>query len=107
MQRNTSAQLNGVYLLFSTVDKLVLIRPFIARLHTSVVPQLSSTVVELLVSVLFKHITMHTISTQINCHLKHLTETVAAVASPTRLPVVVDDTMPTPLQRLTRFKILH
>jgi len=38
----------NVYLLFSTVDKLVLIGAFKARLHTSVFPQLIGMVVELL-----------------------------------------------------------
>jgi len=39
--------------------------------------------------------------------LKHLPEKVTAVASLTRVPVVVDDTMPTPLQRSTKLKISH
>jgi len=39
--------------------------------------------------------------------LKHLTEEVTAVASLTRVPVVVDHTMPTPLQRSTKLKISH
>ena len=37
--------------------------------------------------------------------LKHLTEKVIAVASLTRVWVVVDHTMPTPLQRSTKLKI--
>jgi len=39
--------------------------------------------------------------------LKHLMEKVAAVASLTRVGVVVDHKMPTPLQRLTKLKISH
>jgi len=38
---------------------------------------------------------------------KHLTERVTAVASLTCVQVVIDHTMPTPLQRLTKLKILH
>ena len=38
---------------------------------------------------------------------KHLTEKVTAVASLTRVRVVVDHTMPTPLQRSTKLKISH
>jgi len=37
--------------------------------------------------------------------LKHLTEKVTAVASLIRVRVVVDHTMPTPLQRSTKLKI--
>jgi len=39
--------------------------------------------------------------------LKHLTEKVTAVASLTRVRVVVDHTMPIPLQRSTKLKISH
>jgi len=39
--------------------------------------------------------------------LKHLTEKVRAVASLTRVRVVVDHTMPTPLQRSTKLKTSH
>jgi len=39
--------------------------------------------------------------------LKHLTESVTAVASQTRVRVVVDHTMPTPLQSWTKLKISH
>jgi len=39
--------------------------------------------------------------------LKHLTEKVTAVASLTRVRVVVDHTMPAPLQRSTKLKISH
>ena len=39
--------------------------------------------------------------------LKHLMEKVIAVASLTRVWVVVDHTMPTPLQRSTELKTLH
>jgi len=39
--------------------------------------------------------------------LKHLTEKVTAVASLTRVRVVVDHTMATPLQRSTKLKISH
>ena len=38
---------------------------------------------------------------------KHLTEKVTAVASLTRVHVVVDHTMPTPLQRSRKLKISH
>jgi len=39
--------------------------------------------------------------------LKHLMEKVIAVASLTRVRVVVDHTMPAPLQRSTKLKISH
>jgi len=39
--------------------------------------------------------------------LKHLTEKVTAVASLTRVRVVVNHTMPAPLQRSTKLKISH
>jgi len=39
--------------------------------------------------------------------LKHLTEKVTVVASLTRVQVVVDHRMPTPLQRSTKLKIVH
>jgi len=39
--------------------------------------------------------------------LKHLTEKVTAVALLTRVWVVVDHTMPTPLHRSTKLKISH
>jgi len=39
--------------------------------------------------------------------LNHLMEKVTAVASLTRVQVVVDHTMPIPLQRSTKLKILH
>jgi len=38
---------------------------------------------------------------------KHLTEKVTAVASLSRVRVVIDHTMPTPLQRSTELKISH
>jgi len=39
--------------------------------------------------------------------LKHVTEKVTVVASLTRVQVVVDHRMPTPLQRSTKLKIVH
>jgi len=39
--------------------------------------------------------------------LKHLTEKLTAVASLTRVRVVIDHTMPTPLRRSTKLKISH
>lgn len=52
---------NG-YSLFSAVDELVLIGALIACLHTGVLPQLRSVVVELLLIVSFKHIQMYTVT---------------------------------------------